>query len=239
MTASPHSPAPPPDPDGRAQPRRRFTRSETARAEAFSDGVFAIAVTIIVLELTDPPHRPGHLGGALLHLWPGYLGYLASFSYVGVIWLNHHQAFVRIRAMDRGLHAANLGLLFTTAALAFPTSVVSSALQEDVFGRDAKVSVALYAVVAALMCLSWVWLYSWLRHHPELLDPAVEREYVPHGQLRSVIGAVAYLAAGALGLFTTPLVAFAVFLVLPVFYFFTSEGFVGRAPEAAGAGVDG
>ncbi|MER6398395.1 TMEM175 family protein [Kitasatospora sp. NPDC001603] len=203
---------------------RGFARSETARAEAFSDGVLAIAVTILVLGLTDPPHEPGGLGRALLRQWPVYLGYLASFSYVAVIWLNHHQAFVRIRVMDRGLHAANLLLLFTTAALAFPTAVLSGALQNSVIDSDARVAVALYAGIAAGMCGSWIVLYGHLDRRPELLHHAVEPSYVAHGRLRSWAGVMAYLLAGAVGALTAPVVALAVFVVLPVFYFLTSEG---------------
>ncbi|MBF9066455.1 TMEM175 family protein [Streptacidiphilus fuscans] len=207
----------------------RFTRSETARAEAFSDGVFAIAVTILVLGLANPAHRPGGLGRALLLQWPSYLGYLASFSYVAVIWLNHHQAFVRIRAMDRGLHAANLLLLLTTAALAFPTAVVSAALQSSLSGSDARVAVALYAGIAAAMCGSWIVLYSHLHRHPELLDPAVEPTYVTHGRLRSWAGAVAYLLAGVAGVVVSPAIALLVFVTLPIFYFVTSEGLPNRS----------
>ncbi|MFI2642331.1 TMEM175 family protein [Streptomyces sp. NPDC018610] len=207
---------------------RKFSRSETTRAEAFSDGVFAIAVTLLVLNLADPPHRPGGLGRALLAQWPAYLGYLASFGYVAVIWLNHHQAFVRIRTMDRGLHAANLFLLLTTGALSFPTAVVADALQADLTDADARVAVALYAGLAATMCLSWVALYRQLARRPELLHPDVEDAYVRHGRIRSWTGALAYTAAGLLGVFVAPLLAIAVFVALPVFYFVTSEGL----PEA-------
>jgi uncharacterized membrane protein len=161
--------------------------------------------------------------------WPSYLGYLASFSYVAVIWLNHHQAFVRIDSMDRGLHVANLLLLFTTAALAFPTSVVSDAVEKDASGDDARVSVALYSAVAAAMCLSWVVLYAHLRRHPELVREGIEPSYVRHGVLRSGAGAAAYLVAGALGVLITPVIALAVFVVLPIFYFSTTEGLPGSA----------
>ncbi|POX57562.1 DUF1211 domain-containing protein [Streptomyces sp. Ru62] len=204
---------------------RGFSRSDTTRAEAFSDGVLAIAVTLLALGLADPPHRPGGLGHALLAQWPAYLGYLASFGYVSVIWLNHHQAFVRVRVMDRGLHAANLLLLFSTAALSFPTAVVADALQADPDGSDARVAVALYAGLAAVMCLSWVAFYHQLARHPELLTPEVESAYVRHGRLRSWAGALAYGAAGLLGVLVAPLAAVAVFVVLPVFYFITSDGF--------------
>jgi uncharacterized membrane protein len=205
-------------------PLHGFSRSDTSRAEAFSDGVLAIAVTLLALGLADPPHRPGGLGHALLAQWPSYLGYLASFGYVSVIWLNHHQAFVRIRVMDRGLHAANLLLLFTTAALSFPTAVVADALRADTAGSDARVAVALYAGLAAAMCLSWVAFYHQLARRPEVLKADVEAAYVRHGRLRSWAGALAYGAAGLLGVLGTPLLAIAVFVVLPVFYFATSEG---------------
>ena len=66
----------------RTQPRK-FSRSETTRAEAFSDGVCAIAVTLLVLNLADPPHKPGGLGRALTAHWPAYLGYLASYIQLG------------------------------------------------------------------------------------------------------------------------------------------------------------
>ncbi|MCG8970294.1 TMEM175 family protein [Streptomyces sp. CL12-4] len=202
----------------------RFNRSDTARAEAFSDGVFAIAVTLLVLNLTIPAHRSGGLAHALLQQWPAYLGYLASFAYVAVIWLNHHQAFLRVRSMDRGLQAANLLLLFTTAALPFPTAVVSDALREDAAGPDARAAVALYAAVAAAMCLSWVVLYHQLRRRPELLTAGIEPNYLRHGSMRSWIGVCAYLAAGAAGAATTPLIALGFFIALPAFYLATSEG---------------
>ncbi|MFJ4674306.1 TMEM175 family protein [Kitasatospora sp. NPDC088783] len=213
----------------------RFTRSDTARAEAFSDGVFAIAVTILVLDLSDPPHRSGGLAHALAQQWPAYVGYAASFSYVAVIWLNHHQAFVRVRSLDRGLQAANLLVLFTTAALPFPTGVLSRALQEDFDGADARTAVALYAGVAAAMCLSWVVLYHCLRRRPELLATGVEPSYLRHGSLRSWIGVGLYAAAGVLGAALAPLVALGVFLLVPAFYLLTSEGF-GPARTGAGAG---
>ncbi len=223
-----HPATPPPDPA--SGPGRRFRRADTARLEAFSDGVFAIAVTILVLELKDPVHRPGGLAHALAEQWPAYLGYLASFSYVGVIWLNHHQAFVRVRTVDRGMQGANLLLLFTTAALAFPTGVLSDALQESVTGDDARTAVALYALVGAAMCVSWLLIYGHLRRRPALLDPAVEADYVRHGQLRSAMGVAAYLLAALIGWLFTPLAALAVFILLPIFYFVTSEGIPNLRP---------
>jgi uncharacterized membrane protein len=217
--------------DARARrARRRFSRSDTARVEAFSDGVFAIAVTILVLGIATPEHGPGGLGRALLHQWPAYVGYLASFAYVAVIWLNHHQAFVRIRTVDRGLSAANLLVLGTTALPAFPTEVLSSTLRAGLSTADARSAVALYGAVGAAMCLSWVLLYARLHGCPELLEPGVEPYYVRLGLLRSVLGIAVYAVAALVGVLLEPVVALAAYALLPIFYFLTSEGAV--TPEA-------
>ncbi|MDT0414831.1 TMEM175 family protein [Streptomyces sp. DSM 41982] len=227
----PHEPKPGPPGDSpgpgahaERDPSARFRRSDTSRLEAISDGVFAVALTLLVLELNDPPHRNGGLPRALLHQWPAYVGYVASFSYVGVIWLNHHQAFARIRSVDRALSGWNLALVGITSALAFPTSVVSETLSESATGRDARTAVALYAFVAALMCTAWLVLYRFLLGRPGLMEPHVEPGYLRHGVTRSAVGVVAYVLAGLLGVFVTPLVALGVFVVLPVFYFLTTEG---------------
>ncbi|MBV9729693.1 MAG: DUF1211 domain-containing protein [Pseudonocardiales bacterium] len=201
-----------------------FQTTDTSRVEAFSDGVFAVAITILALDMHTPVHRPGGLLPALLHQWPVYLGYLISFAYIGVIWLNHHQAFTRIRTIDRGLHAANLALLFTTAALPFPTGVLADALQEHLDSADVRTAGALYALIAAAMCASWLWMYRHLAHHPDILETSAEAHYVPHGQLRAGAGIITYLLGGGLGWAITPGIALAAFLLLPVFYFLTSEG---------------
>ena len=85
----------------------------TGRTEAFSDGVFAIVITLLVLDLTNPHYRPGGLGAALARQWPSYLAFGFSFVYVGVIWLNHHALFRRISRLDLGLNWINLGVLLT------------------------------------------------------------------------------------------------------------------------------
>lgn len=91
-----------PDPQSDAGNGALMQLSDTGRVEAFSDGVFAIVVTLLVLDLKEPEHAPGELLDGLARQWPAYLGYFASFLYVAVIWLNHHQAFVAIRRVDKG-----------------------------------------------------------------------------------------------------------------------------------------
>ncbi|MYS23719.1 Uncharacterized membrane protein [Streptomyces sp. DvalAA-14] len=203
-----------------------FRVTDTSRVEAFSDGVFAVAITILALEMHTPEHRNGELLSGLLHQWPVYVGYFTSFAYIGVIWLNHHQAFTHIRVMDRKLHVANLALLFTTASLPFPTGVLADALQEKFDSADVRAAVVLYAIIAAAMCTSWVLIYFHLGRGAGLLDSSTSSRFVPHGIGRSAAGVVVYLLGGGLGWAVNPGIALAAFVLLPLFYFASSGGVI-------------
>src|SRR5205814_6853937 len=98
--------------------------------EAFSDGVFAIAITLLILEIRVPPvGTPGGLRVALPHLWPSFLAFLASFLTIGVMWLNHHRLFTLIRKSDDGLIAFNLLLLLGITWIPFPTALLAEHLR--------------------------------------------------------------------------------------------------------------
>jgi uncharacterized membrane protein len=199
------------------------TGSDTARLEAFSDGVFAVAITVLVFDLTTPPHRPGHLLHALLHQWPAYVSYLASFLYIGVLWMNHHATFKRIRGVDRPLKLANLGILLYTVLLPFPTAVMSATLQES-NGADARAAVGLYALVGALMCGAWLVFFHYLTRRPGLVEPDVPERFFHAERTRAWIGVALYVLGGLVGVLATPYAALGVFLLLPVFYAVTSDG---------------
>ncbi len=98
---------------------------ETGRVEAFSDGVFAIAITLLVLELKVPHDlAPGTtLLGALAAQWPSYAAFLTSFATIGIMWINHHRLFMHIRRVDNGLLLFNLFLLLGVTVVPFPTAV--------------------------------------------------------------------------------------------------------------------
>jgi uncharacterized membrane protein len=116
--------------------------SDTARLETFSDGVFAVTITLLLFEVARPEYQAGHLLEKLLGQWSTYIAFLASFLYVGVIWLNHRAVYGRVRHCNIQLHWANLILLLTSALIPFPTAVFSTAfLRGD--NIDAQVAVAL------------------------------------------------------------------------------------------------
>jgi uncharacterized membrane protein len=197
--------------------------TDTGRIEAFSDGVFAIVVTLLVLDLKEPEHGPGELLDGLARQWPAYLGYFASFLFVAVIWLNHHQAFVAIRRVDKGVNLANLALLFTTALIPFPTAVLSRALITGVDSADARTAVALYAGIATAMCASWLLLYDQVhRRRGVLVEAGIDQQAFGANRIRAVAGIVAYVMAGLIGALWLPAAALVVFAVMPVFYALTT-----------------
>ncbi len=124
----------------------------TGRLEAFSDGVFAIAATLLVLEFSVSSN--GDLGRQLLHLWPSYLAYATSFLTIGVIWMNHHFCVEVIGRADRTLMFLNLLLLLTVAFLPFPTRLVAQHLQRP----GEQVAVYVYDATFVLMAVVYnVW----------------------------------------------------------------------------------
>jgi uncharacterized membrane protein len=132
--------------------------SATTRMETFSDGVFAIAATLLVLEISIDSTHTHDLGSALLHLWPSYLAYVTSFITIGIIWMNHHTCVETMVRVDRTFLFLNLLLLLTVSFLPFPTRLVADYLQRP----DEQTAVYAYAatfVVMALIYNVW-WRYA-------------------------------------------------------------------------------
>ena len=130
----------------------------TTWLETFSDGVFAIAATLLVLEISVDSTAGHDLGSALLHLWPSYLAYVTSFVTIGIIWMNHHTCVETMRRADRTLLFLNLLLLMTVAFLPFPTKLVAEHLQKP--GEQAAVyAYAATFVVMAIVYNAW-WRYA-------------------------------------------------------------------------------
>src|SRR5436309_13539589 len=96
----------------------------TNRVEAFSDGVLAMAITLLILEISVPDVKGDDLLDALGHQWPSYVAYVVSFLTIGIMWVNHHALFDHIRIVDRGLLFVNLFLLLAIAFVPFPTALL-------------------------------------------------------------------------------------------------------------------
>ena len=132
--------------------------TETTRVEAFSDGVFAIAITLLILEIKVPREdAAGPLAAQLVRLWPSYLAFLASFANIGVMWLNHHRLFGLIRRSDDGLVGLNLLLLLGVTFVPFPTAV----LAEHLLGHEQRTAGLLYGgtFVALAVVFNVLWRY--------------------------------------------------------------------------------
>ena len=96
-----------------------------SRLEAFSDGVFAVAITLLIFNLKVPEIATGHLSRALGHQWPSYLAYLISFLSIGICWVNHHSILDRVAMADRELLFINLAVLFGIVTIPFTTSLAA------------------------------------------------------------------------------------------------------------------
>ena len=146
----------------------------------FSDAVFAIAITLLALDLRLPSdlESPGNaqLLAQLLEIWPKHLAYVVSFLAIGTFWVGHHRRFRLIRRCDRGLLTLNLLYLMVIAFVPFPTSVIS-----ETGNRTATIFYALTMALGGLMLATLWWYASW---HNRLTDPRLgaqqaRREFVP------------------------------------------------------------
>ena len=162
----------------------------TDRLETFSDGVFAVAITLLVLGLHVSAPRGG-LERALANEWPHYATYVVSFLTIGIIWMNHHAQFKRIEHADRTLMVLNLVLLMIVTAIPFPTSLLASYLHD---GADEHVAAAVYAGTLLAMSIAFFSTYVWAARR-KLFAPWVGEQQVGYLVRRNGAGLLVYAIA--------------------------------------------
>jgi uncharacterized membrane protein len=189
-------------------------RSDTARSVAFSDGVCARAITLLISDVHVPAREHAEtLGHELLRTWPSYLGYLTSFLTIGVMWINHHYVFELIDRVDRTMLLLNTLLLMLIAVVPFPTAVLAQFIETG----GARAAAVLYGATLTLTAITY---FAWWRYAsagrrliaeqvPDEVIDDITRAYTP--------GALLYGGA-ALIAFLQPWVSAALYLGIAVFY---------------------
>lgn len=167
-----------------------------ARLEAFSDGVIAIAATLLVLDVRAPLSKTDVWSG-LGHEWPALAAYAISFLIIGIAWIHHHNLFHQVRHVDRTMLYLNLGMLLTIAFLPVPTATLGNHLTSD----HAISAAFFYSVSLALASLWFTLLWNHLHSRPHLLH-ATARRAVGSARRRSLLGPAGYLVAALLALVT-------------------------------------
>ncbi len=193
----------------------------TARLETFADGVFAIAATLLILNVDaqvsgDVPD----LGAQLAHIWPSYLAYAVSFVTIGIMWVNHHTVMSQVGRVDRRFLIATVGLLLCIAFVPFPTRLVAEHIRAE-GARDAALAYGFTMVATAIM-FSVTWFYASRggrllhRNAEPAVVSGISRSYLP--------GPWIYLAA-TLVAFASPTTSVVLFMAIALFYVLESSLF--------------
>jgi uncharacterized membrane protein len=185
----------------------------TSRLEAFSDGVFAIAGTLLVLELRVPSDTTD-LAGSLFRLWPAYAAYLVSFLTIGIIWVNHHTLLEHCRRVDRRFLYLNLLLLIAVGIVPFPTALVGQYVLSE---HGATPALVVYGLGAVLIAVAFTGIFLYATHDERLVgDDAAARRIRLEGRLFPV-GLGAYSVGIALA-FVAPVASLAIYGLTALFY---------------------
>lgn len=198
-----------------------------SRTEAFSDGVFAVAITLLVLNVEVPRSGVEPLQHALTSLWPSYAAYVVSFLTIGIMWVNHHAIFKCIRVVDRPLQFINLFLLMIITFIPFPTSLLGRYIEAR---QDSGLAAGVYGIVMLLMAIGFTALWGYVVYHPHLLaegvSPSAARATLP----RFASGMVVYTACIGVAFISAKL-SLAAYAIIDTFYIFNQIDLAGASDE--------
>jgi len=208
---------------------------DRSRLEAFSDGVFAVAITLLALNLTVEGPGHGHLQHQLWgHRW-SFAAYLISFFVIGIIWVNHHVLIRSVARVDRTLLFVNLVLLLFVVLIPFSTATAAQYL--PVPGEDVKVAMALYSAVFLGMSVGFASIFEWTLHGDHRTVPLPPQAHWP-ARLRFAGGSSVYVVSMIVALFSA-YAAFALIALVAVYYVLEQTPTSRAAPDASGSGSAG
>ena len=162
-----------------------------ARLEAFSDGVFAIAITLLILEVKVSGDEGVSLARQLREAWPSYAAYLISFAMIGTMWINHHGMFNSLKSVDHPLVVANIALLLVVSFVPFPTKLVGEHLRGGTFA-DRRTAVLLYDATFIAISIVFPLLWWTITRGLALTKPHVTPAAVRAGYQRNLVGGPLY-----------------------------------------------
>jgi uncharacterized membrane protein len=213
--------------EDRGEQESRPVESDTARLETFADGVLAIAITLLILEVKSPHVPPGgSLARELAHQWPSYAAYAVSFLTIGIIWVNHHHMFKLINRTNHTFLMLNVVFLMTIAALPFPTALVADHIH-DASGRNTAAFVYGANMVAVAIMFNAVWRYAAGRHR--LLYEGIDPELVRRVNKSFLYGPLTYLVAALIGL-ANSWISLAIYAGLALYWLLPTSGASLEAP---------
>jgi uncharacterized membrane protein len=199
------------------------------RLNALIDGVFAIAITLLVLDLPKPLHS-NRLAHDLLQQWPTYVAYLVSFVTIGVLWIEHHGMMSAVRRINRRFLERTLLFLLFVSIIPWPTSIAAEYAQH---ASQARLAAVLYTATMLGMAVTFALGWRYLEGHPELVaEPA--RAAFTAGVRRALLGVLVYVLAIAVA-FVSPAASFAIDALVAIFYAVSSSdvpGLIHRAAQA-------
>lgn len=207
----------------------------SGRLEAFSDGVFAVAITLLALDLAigGPGPHQASLATKLIDHWPAFAAYPVSFATIGIIWVNHHSLFRNFAKVDRTLLFVNLLLLFFVVSIPFATSTIAAYLLAG--GADASLAAAIYQCVFEGMSIAFSLLF-WLAIRRQHLQVLLTRRQAILATIRFGIGNLGYIAAIGVAFASAP-VSLGIAGLVAIYYIFEQTPATAPPPPALSEGA--
>ena len=204
------------------------------RLQALINGIFAIALTLLVLDLPRPADS-NQLGHDLLSHWPSYMAYLVSFVTIGLVWIEHHGMMSAVRSVNRRFLERTLVFLLFVSIIPWPTAIAAEYADRG-FG-EARIAAILYSSTMLLMGLSFAWGWRYLSAHPDMIAKPAGGAF-PAGARRATLGGLVYLTAIVVAV-VSPAASFAIDALVVVYFAVSKTDVPGLVYQAARSADEG